>query len=101
MEQRNMILAFALSMVVLLGWGALFPEQPRPVTEQAQSADDSTASIPGETAPLTDMTTELAPVATATPVPASAAETAATPIVASTGASFAISNDLMQLSLND
>lgn len=26
MEQRNVILAFALSMIVLLGWGMLFPE---------------------------------------------------------------------------
>lgn len=30
MDQRNLILAFVLSMVVLLIWGMLFPQQPSP-----------------------------------------------------------------------
>ncbi|MDX8403204.1 MAG: membrane protein insertase YidC [Mariprofundaceae bacterium] len=41
MEQRNMILAFALSMLILLGWGMLFP----PV-EQAEQVEQTKQSLP-------------------------------------------------------
>jgi len=49
MEQRNVILAFILSMLILLGWGMLFPPveqtdqgvvQEKSATSQATSVDD-------------------------------------------------------------
>lgn len=46
MEQRNIILAFVLSMIVLVGWGMIFPTPeknntqvvPQPITERASIA---------------------------------------------------------------
>ncbi|MDX8387285.1 MAG: membrane protein insertase YidC [Ghiorsea sp.] len=47
MESKNLILAFALSMGVLMGWGWIFPPQQTVVsqdanTEQTQTVNDST-----------------------------------------------------------
>ncbi len=42
MEQRNMILAFVLSMVVLLGWSALFPQSG---TEQSQTEAPAASAV--------------------------------------------------------
>ncbi|MDX8410230.1 MAG: membrane protein insertase YidC [Mariprofundales bacterium] len=45
MEQRNMLLAFALSMIVLLGWQTLFPApEPTPTAEPAPIAQSSAAN---------------------------------------------------------
>ncbi|ATX80877.1 protein translocase subunit yidC [Mariprofundus aestuarium] len=104
MEQRNMILAFALSMAVLLGWGVLFPEQESASTQQVQTeavgtltppAEDSAiipAAIPEAETPL--LTSEIAPTVSepiATPAP----------VTAITPAAFEISNDLLKLSVNE
>ena len=43
-QQRNLILAFALSMIVMLGWGMLVPE-PEVQQEQAQQATVKEAGI--------------------------------------------------------
>ncbi len=44
MEQRNMLLAFALSMIVLLGWQTLFPTPQPTTTEQAPVAQSAAAN---------------------------------------------------------
>ena len=43
MDQRNMILAFALSMIVLLGWGYISPHQKKQVHQQLAQVRDSGA----------------------------------------------------------
>ncbi|GAV21043.1 YidC/Oxa1 family membrane protein insertase [Mariprofundus micogutta] len=103
MDQRNMILAFALSMVVLLGWGAMFPEQPaKPVAEQAASVATgdltppaSDISVPTTDVPAVDVAT--APVVAETSVAKPVSNTAA----AINPKNFNISNDMMTLTIND
>lgn len=86
MDQRNMILAFALSMVVLLGWGALFPEAETPPVVQKSATLDPTGLTPP------------AGVVTQAAGAVNSAESAAP--VAST-ASFKIANDLLELTISD
>ncbi len=46
MEQRNLILAFALSMLILLGWGMIFPPAEQAAqTEQKQSSSKEGVSV--------------------------------------------------------
>ncbi|MDQ6963809.1 MAG: membrane protein insertase YidC [Mariprofundales bacterium] len=47
MEQRNMLLAFALSMVVLLGWQALFPAPEGATQPQAEASQSRAAVVDG------------------------------------------------------
>ena len=101
MEQRNMILAFALSMLVMLGWGAMFPEQEaRPVAAQTESA-----ALPDLTPPAAELpgiTAEAPPVDIVTPAVSAQAAAPATVTTTSAGAaSFNINNDLMKLTIND
>ncbi|MDQ6969743.1 MAG: membrane protein insertase YidC [Mariprofundus sp.] len=98
MEQRNMILAMVLSLVVLLGWSALFPdEKPMVATEQAQSTDVITEKTP--VAKTTD-DFSLVPVSDdATAI--SQAKATTQDAIAYTGQSFEISNDKMRLTVND
>jgi len=89
MDQRNMILAFALSMLVLLGWGVLFPEQEtKPVAQQAASFDPAKPALPAG---------EVSASATAVASLQSAGDAA--PVVSN--ASFKVANDLMELTIND
>lgn len=62
MEQRNMLLAFALSMIVLLGWQTLFPapeatpqQQAEPTQAQSAVADASPDVKPPSANDLTPM----------------------------------------------
>ncbi len=98
MEQRNLILAMVLSMVVLLGWGALFPEEKKtPVSGEAQ---------PVETAVADSSVVTSADNLTLAPVSGDVVETsnsAPSPVVSDVqaGEKFEINNDLMQLTVND
>jgi len=103
MDQRNMILAFALSMVVLLGWGAMFPEQPaKQVAEQSASVDPAELTPPDSEVPT--LAAE-APVVDPVNVPAVAQSDNRAPVAqakpAVSAASFSISNDMMELTIND
>jgi len=92
MEQRNMLLAFALSMVILIGWSVMFPKE-------------KTAKHPATP------TTASAPAASEAPTPPGSVQPAAPHAqapapTASTGAlidkpAFRISNDVLGLMLND
>ena len=44
MEQRNMLLAFALSIAILLGWGWIFP-QPESEVTQSKAVSESTQKV--------------------------------------------------------
>jgi len=96
MDQRNLILAFALSMAVLLGWGMLFPTpQPAPQT----SVEDSQKSMPATDA-LPD---EAAGPEPAVPVPATPEQAAPAPqpAKAADGRTFKLATDVLQLEIND
>lgn len=48
-EQRNMILAFAISIAILLGWWLIFPpERPAPTQDQAQTEAGTTPAAPSQ-----------------------------------------------------
>jgi len=96
MEQRNLILAFALSMLILLGWGMLFPpaENAEPVV-QAERRD--AVEIPDEGSapelrPDSEDVFTTESVDTATPV------VKTTPI---TGNAIRFGNDLLKLTVNE
>ncbi|MDT8375726.1 MAG: membrane protein insertase YidC [Mariprofundaceae bacterium] len=97
MEQRNMILAFALSMLILLGWGLLFPpaDNSGPNVNREQSAAVKTPGEDTATPELRPDAEDLFPSAPAeTPAPA-LQETAAS------GKVIAFGNDLLKLSVNE
>jgi len=95
MEQRNLILAFALSMAVLLGWSALFPQQEEAkpqLVEQASPVDgkSSAANISGldsMSPTMADVTGEASPVDV--------------PVPTYSGSAFTITNKLMDLTMDD
>ncbi len=92
MEQRNVILAFALSMIVLLGWGMLFPEsEPAKVEQQSQQTEQIR---PGED----QLTPYVAPVPTPLPVPQQAMPE--NRLKESPGETIAFGNDVLRLQMN-
>jgi len=98
MEQRNLILAMVLSMIVLMGWGVLFPEEEKAaVTEQAQSIETD-AVKPGAVTSPDNLT--LAPVSSDA-VPTSNTQLNSEAIDIPVGQTFEISNDLIRLTVND
>jgi len=99
MEQRNMLLAFALSMVVLLGWQELFPSQePTQVTQQQSTP----APVKHDEAVVTDHNAMPQPVL---PVQSKTAEPvlnqAPADAFVETGEIFELGNDLIQIKVND
>ncbi len=90
MDQKNMFLAFALSMAVLLGWSALFPgPQNQPV---ATTESESTPSLPEGQAVLTP----------AAPVEQSDAASLQPPVSElESGKTFTLSNDVLHLEVNE
>lgn len=54
MEQRNLLMAMALSIAILLGWNLMFPPAPPPeepaATEQAEGAPGASPAAPGDVA---------------------------------------------------
>jgi len=105
MDQRNMLLAFALSMVVLLGWQELFPQQQEPV--QQQQAEPSVI-VEQKTAPVDDTYAQppampdaatLSAQSSATTVPSQSASVTSNRI--ETGEIFVLGNDVINLKVND
>lgn len=102
MEQRNVILAFALSMLILLGWGMLFPP-----AEQADQAETPKAPVQeGVTAEGDASAPELRPEMDEVPTLKDAGAVASTPSTKSlkteeiTGKTITIGNDLLHLKVN-
>jgi len=99
MEQRNLILAMVLSMIVLLGWGVLFPEEEKAaVTEQAQSIETNTVEADAIASPDDNLT--LAPLSSDA-VPTSNTNLSSAALDIPVGQTFEISNDLIRLTVND
>jgi YidC/Oxa1 family membrane protein insertase len=95
-----MILAFALSLVVLLGWGMLFPQQQEP-----QSSQQAQMEAAADLTPVSDtrQATSLTPATTATIPAAISAQTQSIPAetIAAASAHFELSNNLIQLQVNE
>jgi YidC/Oxa1 family membrane protein insertase len=102
MEQRNVILAFALSMLILLGWGMLFP--PVEQSEQVEASKATTQESVG--AEGLSSTPELRPEID--DVPTSKDVAAAAPSATDkslktesiTGKTISFGNDLLTLEVN-
>jgi len=92
MEQKNFLVFIAISFAILVAWSVLFPQQPAKST-QAQASTE-TPTVTDSTA--VTVATPAAP-AVAEPVQASTPVEAANP---TSGETFSLSNDLMQLKLN-
>jgi YidC/Oxa1 family membrane protein insertase len=95
-QQRNLLLAFALSLVILLGWSVMFPKPAKHAPEKPATAtsDSAAAQKPSSAAPA-----GLSP-------PAGVANTHVTGAPPKSSAlsvkpAFHLSNDLLSLSLND
>jgi len=94
MDQKNMLLAFALSMAVLLGWSALFPnQQPEPVatSNQAETAPSGPSGSKDAKA-LTVVSSESPANTLSQQPPVSMVES---------GTVFKLSNDVLALELNE
>lgn len=98
MENRNMLLALALSMLILFGWSILFPQPDQPVVQDGDAVATTT------TAPKTETTVaaDPSPAAPAAAV-AAAASSSIKPIATSTleGGKISIGNDLLKLEIDD
>ncbi|HKJ82639.1 MAG TPA: membrane protein insertase YidC [Mariprofundaceae bacterium] len=73
MEQRNIILAFALSMAVLLGWQLMLPKQ-----ENGKSAVSQGSSLPGKDGSPAAAQTAAKPASPASSTATAAADSSAT-----------------------
>jgi YidC/Oxa1 family membrane protein insertase len=73
MEQRNLILAIALSIAILLGFQYFF-EHPR-IQQAQQATPQGTTAAPGTTAPATTAPTVGAPALPGAPAASGAAAT--------------------------
>ncbi|HXH64672.1 MAG TPA: membrane protein insertase YidC [Mariprofundaceae bacterium] len=99
-QQRNLVLAFALSMVILLGWSVLFPnpekkhgEQQTAAVSQSTGTQKQGTAGPGLNPPAG------APAQQATSAPAQP-KAEPSPLL-SDKAAFSLSNDVLTLTLND
>lgn len=96
-QQRNLVLAFALSMVILLGWSVLFPN-PDKKHDQQQTASVSPASQKqGAASPALNPPVN----ATGKPAASSPAQPQPEPSVLPDKPAFQLSNDVLNLTLND
>lgn len=98
-QQRNLLLAFALSMVILLGWSVLFPKpENKHAAQQPSTASQSATTQKGNAA-----TPELNPPAgTAAKQAASIpAQAPSAPAALPDKPAFRLSNDLLSLTLNN
>ncbi len=109
MEQRNMIIAFVLSMLILLGWGMLFPQQETDQgTAVKQSIDQPPAEVAKSVAKAAAKPQQAASSDTTPPAAVAAADVPATDGAKTDGAkqpeqrpTFSIHNDKMRLTVND
>ena len=100
MEQRNMLLAFVLSMVVLLGWQQLFPpEEVTPTQSAASSAAQASSTEAGAAQPPAMVSTASSSKEPEFPMPPQdKSEPAA---VIASGETFELANNLIDIKVND
>ncbi|MDX8408015.1 MAG: membrane protein insertase YidC [Mariprofundaceae bacterium] len=91
MDQKNMFLAFALSMAVLLGWSWLFPG---PENQQPVATTQSESAAPAAQAPATTLVPPLAQAS-------GGADNTAPQAAMLSGETFSLSNDVLDLEIND
>jgi YidC/Oxa1 family membrane protein insertase len=97
MEQRNVILAFALSMLILLGWGMLFP--PAENSEPIVNREASTAvEVADESVSAAEMRPESEDIFPSAPGEPSSPTLKAKEIA---GNIITFGNDLLQLGVNE
>ncbi len=100
-QQRNMVLAFVLSMLVLLGWNSLFPTPQQPASAGGEAAGE----VKGEAAESSRA--QAAPAAdsekAASPAPAEkVAALGGGKVSPATGAKrFVLSNEVIELEVDD
>jgi YidC/Oxa1 family membrane protein insertase len=98
-QQRNLLLAFALSMVILLGWSVLFPkpenkhagQQPATIS-QSPTTQKGSAAAPELNPPAETVTNQAASTLVQTP---------SSPAALPDKPAFRLSNDVLDLTLND
>jgi len=97
MEQRNLILAFALSMLILLGWGMLFPppENAEPTVNREAGTAVEVAERELAAPEMRPESEDLFPSAPDEPASPELKKTAAI------GSVVAFGNDLLQLGVNE
>ena len=101
MDQRNLLLAFALSMVVLLGWQQFFPQQ-EPAQNQAQT--ESAAPLEQKTATAGDTYAQPPTMPDAEELSTTQSNPSAVPVASEhveSGQVFTLGNDLINLKVND
>ncbi|MDQ6999831.1 MAG: membrane protein insertase YidC, partial [Mariprofundus sp.] len=105
MEQRNMLLAFALSMVVLLGWQQLFPQQQEAVQQQQA---ESSVIVEKKAATVDDTYAQPPAMPEASALSAQGSASPVSPKSGSdvshgieTGETFILGNDVIRLKVND
>jgi YidC/Oxa1 family membrane protein insertase len=103
MEQRNLILAFALSMLILLGWGMLFP--PAETGGPTVNREKSTAvEVTDEGVSAPEMRPEAEDLFPSSPDEPSAPDEPSSPTLKATATAanvIAFGNDLLQLGVNE
>ena len=99
MESKNFILAFALSMAVLLGWSWMFPPQQPAQTEQRVEVQEVNIS-PESTTSVATSTPTTAPATTQTPSATATAEVTAPKEVLDESVVQTFGNNVITLSIN-
>ncbi|MDQ6995229.1 MAG: membrane protein insertase YidC [Mariprofundaceae bacterium] len=98
MEQRNMFLAFALSIAVLVGWSYIFPS-PKPDTELNSTSVSATQTEKQQ--PVTAMKQAQAPELRPTGVDVNSVESVPNPSEEKSKKTFYLSNKLLRLGMDD
>ncbi|MDQ6973747.1 MAG: membrane protein insertase YidC [Mariprofundaceae bacterium] len=96
MEQRNMFLAFALSMAVLVGWSYIFPNPDTELNPAAVSSPQTTSEQQATTIDHTE-----APELRPTGVDVSSVESVPNPLEEKSKKVFYLSNNLLRLGMDD
>jgi YidC/Oxa1 family membrane protein insertase len=101
-QQRNLVLAFALSMVILLGWSVLFPNPDKKHAQQQTTSVSPAAQKQGAASPTLNPPAEAtSKEAASTPAASAPAQPQPEPSVLPDKPAFQLSNDVLNLTLND
>ena len=101
MEQRNMFLAFALSMAVLIGWSYIFPSSDTTSQQVSSSATTSEPNAPEARLNTATDNTHQAPELRPESVDVSSVENIPHPSDESERPLFYVHNDVLRLGMND
>ncbi|KON47623.1 membrane protein insertase YidC [Mariprofundus ferrooxydans] len=96
MEQRNLILAFALSMAVLFGWSAIFPQKEQAQQQTVQEAPHAAVASQASVQPAGDANPSI-PESTTSSQPSQSSPAIATSFP---DEHYTIGNNLLSLTMN-